>query len=665
MAATDQTYRNQRALDIVFGVTCILMLLSLIWMFADDYFREFKVEVRSFRDVEEALAQREFIHLIPDEAKFREAQDSVEQSRKKRAEKERKVEKDRQKLLVKKAIAESDAQDTKAKLDSIVTIYNIAVENRNAAIPGSSEFKTLEKRAADVLANLNELESKYSNQQHEFEIIDQELEAIKKTLAEPNKEVDDAEKKLKSLTDDFDRFAKLAAQKRWKLGDAFRNLPVIDAFASPTRIDQIVLDSLPIDYNFKHVTRYDRCTTCHQGIDQARFARSALVNLRNDLSDADQQKFRSALAMLQERSDILKDLDFNIRDIKLVKKLSESDLTDARISQFSAHPHLDLFVDGNSPHPKEKFGCTICHSGQGSATEFNLASHTPDNATQKADWVKEHHWQSNHFWDFPMLPGRFIESSCIKCHHQVLDLLPTGEKFENRRTKVVESPGSKVVKGYNLVRENGCFGCHEIAGIKSGRPVGPDLRLEPFPPLDVLTAGEKAKLTADPLNSPGTMRKVGPSLKRLTEKTNQVWVRRWLQSPRDFRPDTRMPHFYNLSNNHPDVLPQDQKDFPAAEIHGIAYYLIQESKAYLEGNDRYYLGNSNRKKELEGKKKTNSASDEEKKELEEVTRLLELYPVPTTIKQKMITGDGKVMELPTWIKDENGRKEQARNGRVP
>ena len=46
MAATDQTYRSQRMLDIVFGVSCLLMLLSVVWMFAQDYYRDFKVEQR-------------------------------------------------------------------------------------------------------------------------------------------------------------------------------------------------------------------------------------------------------------------------------------------------------------------------------------------------------------------------------------------------------------------------------------------------------------------------------------------------------------------------------------------------------------------------------------------------------------------------------------------
>src|SRR5438132_1107646 len=55
MAATDKHYRDQYALDIVFAVSSILMLVSVVWMFVQDYSREFKDEQRSFRDVEADL----------------------------------------------------------------------------------------------------------------------------------------------------------------------------------------------------------------------------------------------------------------------------------------------------------------------------------------------------------------------------------------------------------------------------------------------------------------------------------------------------------------------------------------------------------------------------------------------------------------------------------
>src|SRR5690242_371699 len=65
MAASDQTYRHQKLLDIVFAVSGILMLLSIVGMFAQDYFREFKVEQRRFRDVEAAMAERSLLDVLP------------------------------------------------------------------------------------------------------------------------------------------------------------------------------------------------------------------------------------------------------------------------------------------------------------------------------------------------------------------------------------------------------------------------------------------------------------------------------------------------------------------------------------------------------------------------------------------------------------------------
>ena len=57
-------------------------------------------------------------------------------------------------------------------------------------------------------------------------------------------------------------------------------------------------------------------------------------------------------------------------------------------------------------------------------------SHTPNDARQRREWEKEHDWEPIHDWDFPMLSSRFVESSCLKCHHQVTDLIRHGSKEE-------------------------------------------------------------------------------------------------------------------------------------------------------------------------------------------------------------------------------------------
>ncbi len=665
MAATDQTYRRQRTLDIVFAVSCILMLVSIIWMFAQDYFRGYKVEIRDFRDVEEALADRELVRKLPDQDKVAEAESAVKEARAKRDGVTQALREKNRDLDVKKTRDEAMAQEIKAEYDSKVSLYNIAVEKRNAATPGTPLYQSLSASADGWKKEVDDLGARLAQKQLEVEQDTKDLDKNKDEELEANKDVEKAEKRLKDLTDEFDRWAKLAAQKRWKVSDDIRALPVLDAFASPTKIDQIVLPDLPIDYNFKQVTRYDRCATCHQAIDRASFTKQNLQELTHGISDADREKLAKAKELLDHRRQELgaKVIDFNPNSLRS-KEIPKTELSDARINQFCAHPRLDLFVSDKSPHPKEKFGCTICHAGQGSATEFNLASHTPDNWDERERWEKTHNWESNHFWDFPMLPKRFVESSCLKCHYQVTDLLPRGADVDIRAGKPVEGPGTKVVRGYNLIREYGCFGCHEISGVKSGREVGPDLRLEPNPPLEAMTQAERNKMNADPLNLPGTMRKVGPSLKRISEKTNQEWVRRWLEAPRAFRPDTKMPHFYNLSNNRKEVLPDDQKEFPDTEIHGIAYYLFHESQDYLQGKDTFLAATKYRKKELEQKKKDGIISEAERKELDEVTRRLELAGKPVPIAKRLIAGDGTEVQLPTWLKNDKEREEHAKNGRI-
>lgn len=268
---------------------------------------------------------------------------------------------------------------------------------------------------------------------------------------------------------------------------------------------------------------------------------------------------------------------------------------------FTSHPRLDLFVGSTSPHKMGEMGCTICHDGQGSATEFKWASHTPNDPEQALEWSRKHGWFDNHHWIFPMTPERFIESNCLKCHHEVVELEPS-ERFP-------EPPAPKLVQGYHLVREYGCYGCHEINGYDGPtKRIGPDLRIEPnfyevaaqiltdpglndvekelartvrdrpddetartalfqairadMDSANATTASEQesASDAAEPprlsdathalsdalrnVDTPGRLRRVGPSLRHLASKVQYDWLYSWIRRPADFRPSTRMPQFF-------------------------------------------------------------------------------------------------------------------------
>jgi len=624
MAATDQAYRNQKTLDIVFAVSGFLMLASIVWMFADDYYREYKTEQRQFRDVEAALAQRIALQKLPSVADFTAAKGAVEDARKVRNKKEiqeRAQEIDRQirALLPAKERSEQRFQSIQADLTSRTSFYDIAVEEHQSDLAKryKDEVFDLKNRLVEQQAQTDDLVDKIKNLQREKDDLDRPL--------------NQAEAKLKKLNEGFDLQVRTAMQKQWGPGDTFRALPVIDAFNSPTKIQQFTLNDLPIDYNFKYVTRFDRCTSCHKGIDRPAYARDSVAALL-DIPRGLERKLREAQIMLRQRKEALQGTEDASKlpdpgDLEITQ-LSKDYLTPARITEFAAHPRIDLFASPTSKHPAEKFGCTICHGGQGSATSFTLAAHSPNNSEEEERWRKAHDWMPNHDWEFPMMPNRFVESSCIKCHHDVTDLISS----QGNRA---EAP--KLLRGYNLIKENGCFGCHEIQGFKDGRSIGPDLRTEPTPPLEKMIAAELARVTTDPNNPPGNLRKVGPSLFRLSEKTNKEWVIKWLRAPRAFRPDTKMPHFYGLSNNaphelsdefkgRPSQLPKEQKDLPDTEIHAIAQFLFEQSNAYLEQVKKHRADDPAVKEKdqarltlLEGKARL---SDEEKKEMDKLLELV-------------------------------------------
>jgi cbb3-type cytochrome oxidase cytochrome c subunit len=162
---------------------------------------------------------------------------------------------------------------------------------------------------------------------------------------------------------------------------------------------------------------------------------------------------------------------------------------------FKSHPRLDLFVGANSPHPMDQFGCTVCHLGRDRATTMVSAAHTPSDEEEAHRWHEEYNWHAMHYWDYPMLKTQYVESSCTMCHQGVVDV-PEADKLNH---------------GMFLVENSGCVGCHKIAG------------REHLP-------------------------KAGPALYGIAGKTTEEFTFHWIKDPKAFRPTTRMPQFFDLSN---------------------------------------------------------------------------------------------------------------------
>ncbi len=78
--------------------------------------------------------------------------------------------------------------------------------------------------------------------------------------------------------------------------------------------------------------------------------------------------------------------------------LKEATLADVTIQPYRSHPPI--------PHKPEEMGCSICHRGQGTATS-----------------VEDAH-KSTLAWEEPLLPAKYLESSCGQCHQQDLKGTP-------------------------------------------------------------------------------------------------------------------------------------------------------------------------------------------------------------------------------------------------
>ena len=156
--------------------------------------------------------------------------------------------------------------------------------------------------------------------------------------------------------------------------------------------------------------------------------------------------------------------------------LQEASLSDVTLQPFRRHPVV--------PHNLEQFGCVMCHRGQGIATT-----------------VEEAH-ESTLAWEQPILPARFIESSCGQCHRAPLTGTP------------------QLNEGRRLMARYGCSRCHTVR-----LPEGGTL---------------KAEMDAPPLS-------------HIADKTTREWIYSWLKDPQAYAASATMPNFKLSDDDDRDI----------------------------------------------------------------------------------------------------------------
>jgi hypothetical protein len=636
-----------------------------------------------------------------------------------------------------------------ADIDAAKAQLDIAVRDSL----GEEEVARRQKIVDELVSGRNENDRESFARLNE---VYQSISAVKKDLDRTFKQmtapVENAQKNFDDSRAELERLRKQHEDRKetffdfyggWPfvLGKRILTLPILDAFSSPRKIDNLWSEGLTQDYNFSRVRRYDRCTTCHQSLAKtlpgqpttAAYVRQELLEMivvppskergaqiAAAIAEAEQAPEKMVVIPASEgqpRQVVVRDrhgkpdLLANWLGLRLADEglLLRDDLTVALVlpktpaakgvitsklppttsdtgqelrkqtaqlvsmpgseenlyptlpglmvgdvidgingqplstsgggrnpqriaamlvvlaeegkpihltikrglpNPYISHPRLDLYVADASPHRMQLFACTICHEGQGSATDFKWASHTPSTTLDMQRWIEEHGWFDNPHWIYPMYSKRFAQASCLKCHHEVVEL-EASERYP-------DAPAPKVTHGYHLVRKYGCYGCHDINGFDGpNRRVGPDLRSEPnyfavaqqvqaelaaaerrsgaqgasvspeqlqswkdalisltervaSHPEDsqarnqlrmtieerVAAAGEQASLLDKSLanlanmlrdiETPGALRRAGPSLRFVNSKLDPAFLYDWIANPQHFRPTTRMPRFFGL-----------------------------------------------------------------------------------------------------------------------
>jgi len=250
--------------------------------------------------------------------------------------------------------------------------------------------------------------------------------------------------------------------------------------------------------------------------------------------------------------------------------LKEATLHSVATQPFRPHPPI--------PHTLDEFGCVMCHRGQGAATTAEEAHSSPKASEE------------------PTLPARYFESSCGQCHldkptgtprlnagrallsrygcvHCHVITEPDGTRFTptddppslahiaDKTTREWIYAWIKNPQAYSSTATMPNFqlsdnDARDISAflIAQSKPIAEVAAAGSTPPSTdaaVLQAGASAygesfcaschaiQNTAGLLVG-GT---VGPELTKVGIKTKLEWLRAWVHNPKDYAPETKMPHY--------------------------------------------------------------------------------------------------------------------------
>jgi mono/diheme cytochrome c family protein len=449
---------NVDFLNVVFAASSLFLFLSVVWMVWDDYDRDWKNTQRRFAQLQYDVTR----------AQYQQASRAVDKGKLKQLQ--------QQLAAAQKNVTANQAKvdelqkkldDVNIRLDRAQRDYQYAKANydhdrydfESSRATKQAGFEKKGERAAEEEKALTTLNL-------QVEALIAERAGVQKSQAQYTGQVTTVGKQLEEMHAEETRLRKvLDSVAPSAAKDYFLNAPLLDFMAPTIKIQQLILPNIVDDVNFKTVPKMDRCTTCHLSIDRKGF-----------------EKYPQP---------------------------------------FTTHPNLSTYLGGDSPHPIDRIGCTVCHEGMGQSVSFRDAAHMPSSEKQQEEWEKKFGWEQPHLWDYPMLPTKMTEASCAKCHKQ----------------EIYVPKADALTIAYGTYERAGCYACHKTKGFELEK-----------------------------------VRKPGPILTKIGSKLSPDWVKTWVRNPRAVKPATWMPRIWYNSNSN------DKADWVRNEVE------INAAVAYLFAN---------------------------------------------------------------------------------
>ena len=473
MADNQERHYNILKLNRTFAISSLVFFAVWILVFVYDFQRPWKKYQIEFRNLEiEKIRQDLYTEsaALEKNSNYNQLVEELSAAEKKLTVRQNELDEIVQQLEILDAVLYKNNQlyqFAKADLDVLKYEYEKSKFGHGGSENAGEEYGDLTIHVNKYYLDVQEAESKIETVKIQERKIRKYIDEIKYSLTTLTRENNLLKRRLTKVDPEAMSFAN-------KIGNIVRDLPILDFIDPYYEVKQVVINGLEEDLVYMGMPKVDRCMTCHVGIDKAGF------------EDAPQP--------------------------------------------YRTHPKLDFMVGPSSAHPLSEFGCTSCHGGRGRGTKFYTTAHSPNDQETAHRWEKELGWEPMHYWENPMLPKRYTEAGCYKCHSSNMPL------------KEAET----LSLGLSVFEKAGCYACHQV----------------------------------DRWNdSP----KPGPSLYHLASKTNKDWTYKWILEPRSFRHNTWMPHFFKKGNN---STPEDLKR-SEQEVLAITEYLFSTATPYKTADVDY------------------------------------------------------------------------------